>query len=189
MRLELCGFGVAAAAARTAQLVSTVRPDRVLLVGIAGRLDDRVAIGAARRFTRVACDGIGAGSGDAFIPAGAMGWHHWRDEPGDSATTSGDEIDCGDASAAGPGPLLLTVCAASADAADVRRRRHRFPEAIAEDMEGFAVALGCRLQRIPCDVVGGISNTAGDRDRENWRVTAALEAAADLALQLVAADA
>jgi nucleoside phosphorylase len=41
---ELCGFGIVAAAARTAQLLAAQRPEKVFLVGIAGRLDDRLAI-------------------------------------------------------------------------------------------------------------------------------------------------
>ena len=61
--MELCGFGIAAAAARTAQLIAALRPERVILVGIAGRLDDRLAIGAATLFDSVACHGIGVGSG------------------------------------------------------------------------------------------------------------------------------
>jgi len=58
-RVDLCGFGPVAAAARTAQLLAEHAPKRVLLVGIAGRLDDRLAIGAAYRFERVSCYGIG----------------------------------------------------------------------------------------------------------------------------------
>ena len=72
-RVALCGFGPVAAAARTAQLLAEHAPDRVLLVGIAGRLDDRLAVGAAYEFERVACYGVGAGSGGEFVPAGAMG--------------------------------------------------------------------------------------------------------------------
>ncbi|NDC63001.1 MAG: hypothetical protein EBZ59_03235 [Planctomycetia bacterium] len=75
--LELCGFGPVAAAARTAILIAEHAPERVLLVGIAGRFDDRLALGAAYRFGRVACFGVGAGSGDGFVPAGGLGWHQW----------------------------------------------------------------------------------------------------------------
>ncbi|HBB73729.1 MAG TPA: hypothetical protein DC048_04670, partial [Planctomycetaceae bacterium] len=49
-RLDLCGFGPVAAAARTARLVATHAPARVLLVGIAGRLGERLALGDAYRF-------------------------------------------------------------------------------------------------------------------------------------------
>jgi futalosine hydrolase len=186
--MALCGFGPVAAAARTAHLITEHAPDRVLLVGIAGRLDDRLAIGDACRFERVACFGVGAGSGGEFVPAGALGWHQW---PGDADGTSpriGDLIPCTATGTLGRGraDLLLTVCAAAACAEDVRLRKQTFPDAAAEDMEGFAVALACRLRGVPVDIVRGISNTAGDRDTSRWQVAAALEAAGRLARQIMA---
>jgi len=195
-RVALCGFGPVAAAARTAQLLAEHAPDRVLLVGIAGRLDDRLAVGAAYEFERIACYGVGAGSGGQFVPAAAMGWQQW---PGDADGVSphggdpiGDEIGdltsctvCGDAGGGRAG-LLLTVCAAAASAEDVRLRKQTFPAAAAEEMEGFAVAFACRLRSVPVGIIRGISNTAGDRDTSRWQVATAVEAAGRLALQVVA---
>ena len=195
-RVALCGFGPVAAAARTAQLLAEHAPERVLLVGIAGRLDDRLAVGAAYEFERVACYGVGAGSGGEFVPAGAMGWQQW---PGDADGTSphggdpiGDEISgltsyaVGGDDGGGRAGLLLTVCAAAASAEDVRLRRQTFPAAAAEDMEGFAVAFACRLRGVPVGIIRGISNSAGDRDTSRWLVAAAVEAAGRLALQVLA---
>ena len=187
--VELCGFGPVAAAARTAQLLTENAPDRVLLVGIAGRLDDQLVIGDAYRFKRVACYGIGAGSGGDFVPAAALGWQQW---PGDASDQTGgqigDVISCaaGDRAGGEQTDLLLTVCAAAANADDVRLRLQAFPGAVAEDMEGFAVALACRLRGVPFDIVRGISNVAGDRDKSHWQVAAAVETAGRLALQITA---
>jgi futalosine hydrolase len=47
-------------------------------------------------------------------------------------------------------------------------------------MEAFSVALACRMAKVPLTVIRGISNMAGDRDKANWNVTGALEAAAEL---------
>lgn len=186
-RVELCGFGPVVAAARTAQLIAEHRPPRVLLVGIAGRLSDRLAIGAAHAFERVACHGVGAGSGNAFTPAESLGWPQWPGEGLDSAMRIGDEIPCssGGPAAAPQAGLLLSACAASACAADVLARLQLFPSAAAEDMEGFAVAAACRLSGVPLDIVRGISNTAGDRDHSRWQIDAACRAAATLAAALL----
>jgi futalosine hydrolase len=198
-RIELCGFGLVAAAARTAGLLARHSPERVLLVGLAGRLDERLPIGSAHRFTSVACFGVGAGSGDGFETAGALGWPHWPGEPGDSAVAIGDRIECdarlaSDLPASGltasdiPGAgLLVTACAASASPAEAALRRKAFPSGVAEDMEGFGVALACRLAGVPLDIVRGISNTAGDRDKGRWQIGPALAAAADLAARLLTA--
>lgn len=181
--LELCGFGPVAAAARTAALLVARRPDRVLLVGIAGRLDDALQLGAAYRFDRVACHGVGTGSGAAFVPAETLGWPQWPGGPADPATAVGDIIDLLPAFGGGlpASGLLLTACAASANAADVAARRSLFPSAVAEDMEGFGVALACRLAGVPLAIVRGISNAAGDRDHAHWQISEAAAAAASLA--------
>ncbi|NDH95322.1 MAG: futalosine hydrolase, partial [Planctomycetia bacterium] len=69
-------------------------------------------------------------------------------------------------------------CAASATAEDAATRLEEFPTAVAEDMEGFAVALACRLAGVPCQIIRGISNRAGDRDKARWQIEPALRAAA-----------
>ena len=77
--------------------------------------------------------------------------------------------------------MLLTCCAASANAQEAAARRDRFPEAVAEDMEGFGVAMACALAGVPLQIVRGISNEVGDRDHRNWQINTALTAAATLA--------
>ncbi len=250
LRLELCGFGPVAAAARTAELLAGFgksrgrpfsaeanppnidvfpgsqpphpavedvsqslsgmnAPERVLLLGIAGRFDERLAICAAYQFHKVACWGVGVGSGADFIPAGSLGWQQWPGDPatgepaigdviGDLLADSGKSLPPQDAAMAMEGfshgqlrplpggsvaGLLLTACAASADHRDLALRRTHFPDAMAEDMEGFAVAMACRLAGVPLEIIRGISNTAGDREPAHWQTKPALEAAATLALE------
>lgn len=100
---------------------------------------------------------------------------------------------------------LITACTASSDrqAADVRKRRAEQvlvapPEnsnapsrsdgcsptgkeaagLLAEDMEGFGVAIACRLWDTPLSIIRGLSNVVGDRRHTEWQVEAALRAAA-----------
>jgi len=188
-RVELCGFGLVAAAARTAALLAESAVSRVMLVGIAGRLDDRLPIGTAWRFGRVACHGIGAGSGGGFVSAERMGWLQWPGDPPDPASAIADELPCATSRHAHRPEshrLLLSVAAASGPD-DVPLRRTSHPDAVAEDMEGFAVAAACRLRGTPVDIVRGISNTAGDRDPTGWRIDPALDEAARLAIELLEA--
>jgi futalosine hydrolase len=193
--VELCGFGIVAAAARTAQLLAALRPERVILVGIAGRLDDRLTVGEATLFDSVACHGIGVGSGPAFIPAATLGWRQWPGDSSDADSGVGDVLPCAVPDRSDPDQaslprerLLLNVTAAAAGPDDVSFRKAIYPEASAEEMEGFAVALACRLFRIPCTIIRGISNTAGDRNKAHWQIEAALAAAADLVLRLLGGE-
>lgn len=200
-RMELCGFGPVVAAARTAALVAAHRPERVLLVGIAGAYAEALAIGQATAFGEVGCYGVGAGVGPRFVPAGELGWPQW---PGDEAAgresaadaeqsepvalprAVGDTLLC---PAMGGVPvadgMLLTVCAAAANADDVANRLRLFPAAVAEDMEGFGVAAACQMADVPYGIVRGISNRAGDRATAGWQIGPALLAAAGLARRIV----
>ena len=186
-RLELVGFGPIAAAARTAGLLAAGPPTTVLLVGIAGSFDDRLKLGGACWFQRVACHGVGVGTGGELLPAGQLGWPHWPGDPAAGTAAVGDELPLVVPVTGGQGyepagaGLLLSACAASATAADAAVRREQFPAAVAEDMEGFAVALACRLAGVSCQIIRGISNRVGDRDKANWQVEPALRAAAELA--------
>ena len=187
-RVELCGFGPVVAAARTARLIAEHRPARILLVGIAGRFTAGLALGKAYAFERVACHGVGAGTGDTFVPADALGWPQWPGDGSDPATRIGDLLPCDSGRLAAAVPragLLLSSCSASAGDADVRARLRLQPDAAAEDMEGFAVAAACRLGGVPLDIIRGISNTAGNRDVSGWQIEAACQAAAALAAMLV----
>ncbi len=180
----LLGFGPIAAAARCAGLIAARRPQQVVLIGIAGTYDaDALPLGSAAVFDQVAVDGIGAGSGDDFLPPSELGFPQWPGGQGSASDTVMDAIPLSVEPAA-PAPiaasragLLLTVCATSADAAQAARRIERWPAARAEDMEAFGAALACRLAGVPLFVVRGISNVAGERDTTRWRIDEALDSA------------
>lgn len=183
----LCGFGPVAAAARTATLLARLRPRRVLLLGIAGTYDpERLALGSAATFDAVALDGVGAGEGPGFLSPTDLGLPQWAGGPG---TPAGEVHERLPLDPAGPGvDLLLSVCSAADGEPQVARRRERFPSALAEDMEGFGVALACALEGVPLTVVRGISNLAGDRRHAGWCVEEALQAARRRALEVLDAS-
>ena len=185
--VEVCGFGPVASAARAAERLARLRPRHVFLVGIAGSFDPaRHPVGSALTFSRVALDGVGAGEGEELLGPERLGLAQWRSPSDASRPAIVEELPVhprdGDAA------LLLTVCSASDSEgmAAVRRRRH--PEAVAEDMEGFAVALACSLADVPLTIVRGISNRVGDRHTKTWRVGDAMAAARVLALDLLERD-
>lgn len=177
--LHVCGFGQVAAAARAMQLISQRRPHRVVLVGIAGRLTTELSVGEAYDFTSVTCDGIGVGSGATFCSAAQLGWAQFS-SPAPRSTEITDRIDHLRVGDKHHSRELLSVCAASADPMEADGRRRRFPNALAEDMEGFGVAVACLLANIELQIIRGISNDVGNRDHRQWRVKAALKQAASL---------
>lgn len=67
----------------------------------------------------------------------------------------------------------LTVGMASGNAATAAQRFSRYG-AVAENMEGSAVAQACWRFAVPMVECRGISNTAGDRCKSNWQITRAM---------------
>jgi futalosine hydrolase len=179
-RIEVCGFGQVVAAARTMQLLATGSFDSVALVGIAGSLSDDVEIGCAMEFGTVYCDGIGVGQGAAHHSATDIGWNQWPFEPKieDTIQLSAHKHDH-------TLPGLVSVLAASATSTEAAWRRSRFPLGKAEDMEGFGVAVACRLANVPLTIVRGISNRAGDRDHTHWNIAGSLDQAMRMIVQKI----
>ncbi len=174
-------FGLVAAAARTAEWIAKVRPQHVVLMGIAGSYGDTAAVGQACCFESVRCMGIGVGSldQDSYRSAEALGWPQVVLE-GASPESIGDELKLfhhGEACSEG---LLLSVTGAAANRDHAAKRAAMFPRAVAEDLEGYAVALACRLYDVPLTIIRGISNQAGDRNHDGWQVAEALQSAAKL---------
>lgn len=186
LAFQLCGFGPIAAAARAGALIARYKPERVLLVGIAGSFDtERYPLGTACRFDQVTCTGIGVGTGDNHRSAHELGWSQFsgrdaKPEIGDVITLDSTYVT-GVASAG----QLLTCCSASADLEEAAQRHKLFPDAVAEDMEGFAVAMACSFARVPLQIIRGISNRVGNRDHASWRIDDALASAAEMASRLM----
>ncbi len=166
-----------------------------MLLGIAGSLDESIPIGSACAFDRVTCHGIGIGDALAadHKSADELGWSHI--EPIGCASAIGDTIELAqhrrlsvEAELIDQPMYLISVTAAAADTDEARRRRERFPDAVAEDMEGFGVAVAAHLAAVPLQIVRGISNLAGDRNHDHWQVAAALRSACELATKLVGED-
>jgi futalosine hydrolase len=182
-RLELVGFGPVVAGIRTSRLIEQLKPQQVILFGIAGDLREFAEVGTAAEFDQVACYGIGAGAGDGFETADEMGWLQWGRCLDDALA---EPIGCNlrlarphsvfDHSVSGSSQLL-TCCSASSKPLEAEQKRSKFPNAIAEDMEGFSVAVACRFAQVPLRIVRGVSNVAGDRNRDRWKVEAAMQAA------------
>lgn len=178
--VALCGLGPVAAAAATMQAILAHKPGRALLVGIAGSYDlERRGIGETVIATRIRLHGVGAGEGARFaalpypqLPAGYLGEdvHTVLDLEDSPQLREGGA--CADTERA----EVLTVCAAAADPQEAAERHRRYPDSVAEEMEGFAVALACRMAGVPLTILRGISNLAGDRDPRGWESQGALDA-------------
>lgn len=175
-------------AVQSSRWIHQLRPSRVWLVGIAGTYSDQLQVGQAYEFTHCACYGIGVGSGAAFLTIEELGW------PRTLQIDQSDQIDLRDLNknsdpayiqSPDSNRLLISSTAASASLAEAQQKLAKFPNALAEDMEAFAVASACKTGKVALRIIRGISNHAGDRDHQKWKTSQAMLSAVKLLSQLM----
>lgn len=183
--VRVCGFGVVASSVSAMHLIERCRPDRVILAGIGGLFPGQAyQLGEAIGFDAVAMDGVGVGQGSGFLSPTQLGW----DDPSlgccpDRILLQRQFVEAEDAGRVVRSPdrennFLLTVCSASADSKEADWRAERFPGVVAEDMEGYPVALACQTLETPLSIVRGFSNFVGERDKAAWKIRESLQSVA-----------
>lgn len=167
--VEPVGVGPAAAAAGTARLLATGRYRAVISAGIAGGFPGRAPVGATVLGTRSIAADLGAESPDGFLPVEELGFGRSRVDADPALfkalAAALPEAITGD---------VLTLATVTGTAATAQRLAERFPEAVAEAMEGYGVAVAAG--DLPFVELRTISNPVGPRDRAAWRLKEAFAA-------------
>ena len=169
VHVETIGFGPVASGIAAGRLFVESRVSSACLIGIAGSYHlEQLPVGTAAEFTHVGMWGVGATSPNGVQLPSDM---KLEQAPGVFETL---QIQTGEEC------WLLSVTAASGMVEDIEQRLARFPQAVAEDMESFSVALAARTYDVDLHVFRGISNLVGIRDQSQWKVEEALRAACEL---------
>ncbi|MDG1898898.1 MAG: futalosine hydrolase, partial [Phycisphaerales bacterium] len=179
------GIGRTNAAAATTQAILEHGPfDFVCSIGIAGMLPD-ADLSLGETIVAEACVYAEEGlqTNEAFMDMAAMGFA-LGDFPGNQVPVDQRLLQRASAHvSAGPIATVATCSGSDQQARLVARRTN----AIAEAMEGAAVVHAARRLDVPAIEVRAISNTTGDRDRQQWDIAAALTALGDQLPDIVAA--
>ena len=181
------GVGPAVAGAATARLLALAeaagRPYRaVLSAGIAGGFAGRVTVGGTVLATRSVAADLGAESPEGFIPVDELGMP--AELLGGGVAVPADPGLLGALRTALPAATVgavLTVSTVTGTAASTAALADRHPDAVAEAMEGYGVAVAATQAGLPFAELRTVSNPIGPRDRWSWRMReafAALTAAA-----------
>lgn len=170
------GVGPAAAAAGAARLLAQADArgwayNGIVSAGIAGGFSDRIALGGVVVADRSVYADLGAQAPDGFLTVDELGFG--------SAVHAADERLTGALRAALPDALagtVLTVSTVTGTAQRASELRERWPDAVAETMEGAGVAAAARLFAVAYAELRTISNPVGPRDRAAWQIGPALAA-------------
>ncbi|MEW2376696.1 futalosine hydrolase [Micromonospora sp. NPDC047812] len=176
------GVGPAVAAATTARLLvlaeAAGRPYRgVVSAGVAGGFAGRVEVGATVLGSVSVAADLGAESPAGFLPVDELGMPpEWL---GGGIALAADPNLLATLRAALPTATVgavLTVSTVTGSAASTDALRRRHPDAVAEAMEGYGVAVAAAQARVPFVELRTVSNPIGPRDRDAWRMREALAA-------------
>ena len=163
------GVGPAESAAHTAIALGAATYDLVISAGIAGGFaplsPGDVAVSSSIRFAD-----LGASTDEGFLPVSALGF-------GTETYDVSPALAVGLADSTG-GHLgsILTVATVTGSATQARALIDRYPDAVAEAMEGAGVAAAAAAHGVAAAEIRAISNLVGPRVREAWRIPDALAA-------------
>jgi futalosine hydrolase len=164
----VAGVGPAAAGAATGAALSRAEYDLVVSAGIGGgfapRQPGEIAVASCIVFADLGADTV-----DGFLPVSALGF---GSESYDVAPRLAVEL--ADRTGGHLG-TVLTVATVTGTAERAAALARRFPDAVAEGMEGAGVAAAGTLHGVPFGELRAISNVVGPRDRGSWQMVPALE--------------
>ena len=169
------GVGPAEAAASTARALASGDYDAVISAGIAGGFQGS-PLGSIVLASSIVFADLGAETADGFVPVDDLGFGRTRYEatvrPSLNARTG----------------TILTVSTVTGTAAGAAQLQARYPDAVAEAMEGAGVAAAAVAAGVAFGEVRAISNVVGPRDRDAWRIPEALAALAEAVRAIMNSD-
>jgi futalosine hydrolase len=169
------GVGPAAAAARTAAALAAVGDyGLVISAGIGGGFDGRAEVGDLAVASEIVAADLGVETPDGFSSLDELGFGASRMgvDAALAAKVAAALLAAGLPVQIGP---VLTVSMATGTAATAFERASRVPNATAEGMEGFGVAIAAQDCGLPILEIRAISNKVGPRERVAWRIEDALK--------------
>ncbi|MDY7087066.1 MAG: futalosine hydrolase [Actinomycetota bacterium] len=167
--VEPVGVGPAAAAAGTARLLASGGYRAVISAGIAGGFAGRAPVGSTVIGLRSIAADLGAETPDGFLTVDELGF-------GTSVLPADPSLVRSLIEAlpeAIPGDVV-TLSTVTGTAATAERLAASYPQAVAEAMEGFGVAVAAGS--LPFAELRTVSNPIGPRDRAAWRLKEAFAA-------------
>jgi futalosine hydrolase len=171
-RVYLCsiGVGVAEAAITLGALMGCRDVDEVIMVGSAGAMPGSgLEVGDLAVATQESLAEMGLVAGPGLGDVQALGMEDLTQSiPLDTQMSNGLSRACRVVAEIKAGPFL-TVVGVSAGPAHAAMREKWFSP-LAENMEGYALALSAARFGIRAAQVRGISNRAGDRNRRRWNL-------------------
>ncbi|ARK28684.1 futalosine hydrolase [Halalkalibacter krulwichiae] len=175
IEVHVVGVGVVTAAVNTAFLLASKKYDVVINMGIAGGFNGKANVETVVIADELVAADLGAESKDGFLSLDELKLGSVLIPVDDRLTTSIKKILVENGAEVATGAVLtLSTVTGTAETAD--RLQKRYPNAMAEAMEGYGVGVAAKQMNIPIMEIRTISNMVGPRDRSAWKIKEALVA-------------
>jgi futalosine hydrolase len=163
------GVGPAAVAAAASAALAATPYDLVQSAGIGGGFARLAPLDIAVASSIVFAD-LGAETVEGFVPISTLGFGQDTYDVDPQLA-----IELADRSGGHLG-TILTVATVTGSSVTADQLTRRYPDAVAEGMEGAGVAAAAAHHGIGFAEIRAISNSVGPRDRDAWQIPAALTA-------------
>ena len=170
------GVGPVAAAAATAAALTTNSYEAVISAGVCGGLRGRSQVGQVVVAARTQPADLGCRVDDGFLTLEDMGLHQPSTVDHDRAGRWRDRLESAGVRAT-VGDVLTLSCMTGTDE-EAQSLAARFPDAVAEAMEGWGVVWPTLGRSVITGEVRAVSNLVGKRDPSTWDLAGALDALA-----------
>ncbi|MDX6284538.1 MAG: futalosine hydrolase [Frankiales bacterium] len=171
--VDVAGVGPVAAATAAAAALASRSYDVVISAGIAGAIPGRAGVGDVVVARASLAGDLGCRTDDGFMSLGDMGLEQPSLITFDGSAVLRDRLQANETPVQ-YGDIVTLSCMTGTDADGVALAA-RFPDAVAEAMEGWGVAWAARRAGVPAHEVRSISNIVGRRDPSTWDITGALD--------------
>jgi futalosine hydrolase len=185
VRFGVLGIGVVSTALALGSFLSSEQPEAIVMVGSAGALPGSglgvgdLVIAESEILSEIgALQAPGIGDPEPLRLPGLS-----QEIPFD-AGLSAHLVSAAEQAGGAARGKLLTVVGVSARPEQAAARADRF-QALAENMEGYGLALAGRHFNVKTAEIRGISNVAGDRDKTRWDFKTALDRSQSAALEFL----
>jgi futalosine hydrolase len=177
------GVGLLPSSYAIMQLISSLKPDMIIQVGIAGSFNPTLKLGTAVTVSREIVADMGVFENDGYRDIFALGLTEENMPPFEQGAIVNHHdslVEC----ASLPVVSAVSVNEISTNPDKIALFAEKYKADI-ESMEGAALHYVCKMQQIPFIQIRGISNMVGERDKTNWKIPESLLAANNACINLI----
>lgn len=183
----ITGVGMVPTAAWLGRVLARETYDLALNFGLCGAFDAALALGQVVHVVSDGLSEVGAEDGERFLSLHELGLSGPDEFPYHDGVIVNRLAPENPVLARLPTVRGITVNTVHGHEASIARVVERHQPQV-ESMEGAAFLFTCLVSGVPCAQVRAVSNVVERRNREAWRIGAAIEALNTTALSLLAAS-